>query len=72
MVFVRDDHPFGGDGAFRQHLRAHRREGFAAVGSGIATGAASLWARLLPDPPAVDAELLPVGWTPDLDEDEVA
>lgn len=41
--------------------------------AGVTNGVSSLRARFSPDPPAVDAELLPEGWTPDLDdESEVA
>ena len=39
------------------------------VGSKVASGVASLRARFASDPPAVDAELLPVGWTPDVDDE---
>jgi hypothetical protein len=69
MVFPPADRPRSGRGEPGQYLRDNRREAFTAVGAGLLSGAGLLLARLRPDPAAVDAELLPPGWTPGLDED---
>jgi hypothetical protein len=70
MVFPAADRPRSGRGEPCQFLRGVRREAFTSVGTGLVSGAGSLLARLRPDPAAVDAELLPVGWTPGLDDDD--
>lgn len=52
----------------RAHLRAHRKDALLGIGHSLAGAGRSLVARLTPDPPAVDAELLPPGWVGDDDE----